>query len=91
MHTFLAPLLAVDLENMPGLPPGVLPWILAGLALTWVALRVWVLRSRLAQLHPGDPAPPAPRWLLSLARSPAALPVLLALVAGCAWAVFTSF
>ena len=75
--------MAVDLENMPGLPPGAFPWLLACLLLAWLALRVWLLRSMLARRQPADPAPRAPRWLLALARSRATLPVLLALLAGC--------
>jgi|GEM_PF-5595418 len=83
--------LAVDLENMPSLPPGAFPWLLAGLVLAWLALRVWLLRGRLAQLEPGDPAPQAPRWLLALARSRATLPLLLALLAACILGLLTSF
>jgi hypothetical protein len=80
----------LDFENLR-VPPAAVPWLFAGLLLAWLALRVHLLRGRLAVREPDEPLPPASGLLLALARSHATLPALLILVATCGAAVVLAF
>jgi hypothetical protein len=79
----------------PALPPlalaelssAHLPWLIAGVVLAWLALRVWILRNRLALRAPGEEPPRAAGWLLALARARFTIPLLLLGIVGCAAAV----
>ena len=74
-----------DLESMPDLPAGALPWLVAALLFAWLTLRVALLRGQLARAKAaGDPAPPAPRWLMPLAAHRMTIPLLLGLLGVCA-------
>lgn len=75
---------ALDLESLPDLPPAAFPWLLAGVLLAWLALRVALLRGQVARHVPPAPPPPAPRWLQALARTRATLPLLLLAIGACA-------
>ena len=83
-------MLALDLENLPDPPPAAIAGLLVGVVLAWLALRVAILRRRLAEVAPGEP-PPASAFLLVLARSRASLPVLVLLIGACAVAVVLAF
>jgi hypothetical protein len=75
----------VDLESMPDLPPGALPWLVAALLLAWLALRVALLRGQVARARAvGEAPPPGPRWLAPIAAQRLAIPVLLGLLGLCA-------
>ncbi|MFM8979391.1 MAG: hypothetical protein ACKOSS_02865 [Planctomycetia bacterium] len=82
----LAPLWAVDLTALPDLAPGTLPWLVAGLALAWLLLRVALLRGTLARRKAaGEVGPvPGPRWIAWLSAQRWALPLLLGLLGLCA-------
>jgi hypothetical protein len=72
---------------LPEIGPATLPYLLAGIVLAWLALRVWILRNRLALREPGEAPPRAAGWLLALARARATMPLLLLGIVGCATAV----
>jgi len=74
------------MDALPDLPPGVLPWLVAGLALAWLLLRVALLRGTLARRRAaGETGPvPGPRWIAWLAAQRWALPLLLGLLGLCA-------
>jgi hypothetical protein len=72
---------------VPEIGPATLPWLVLGVALAWLAMRVWILRNRLALRAPGEEPPKAPRWLLGLARARLTIPILLAGIVAVAAAV----
>jgi hypothetical protein len=77
-----------DLEGLPPIPPAAVPWLIGALLATWLALRVWILRGRIAARDADEAPPRALAPLRGLARNPLALPalVLLALALGAgAW------
>lgn len=80
------PLPASGLEGLPDLPDGALPWLVAGLVLAWLLLRVALLRGTLARRRAaGETGPvPGPRWIAWLSAQRWALPLLLGLLGLCA-------
>jgi hypothetical protein len=60
-----------------------LPWLVAAVVCGWLALRVWILRNRLAVREAGEAPPSAPGWLLALARTRASLLVFALGAAAC--------
>ncbi len=73
-----------DLEALPDPPPAAVAWLLAGLLLLWLTLRVGLLRRQLEGARAqGLPPPTAPPWLLALARRGPVLVLLLLGVGGC--------
>lgn len=75
---------AADPASLPPVPPGAVPWAVAGLVLLWLALRVRLAQSLLARV-PDAPRPG--RWLRVLAGRRWVLPVLLGGILLCLVAV----
>lgn len=82
---------ALDLEQLPDLPPPV-PFLLALLVLTfWLAMRIHILRRMQARRGSDDAPAPAWRWLRALAATPWIMPALAVLAVLLAAAVVATF
>ncbi len=62
--------------DLPALSPSVAAALAGLLVVTWLALRVQVLRRRTARREPDEPEIPATPWMRALARSRATNAVL---------------